>query len=218
MRPSAETASPADRSSTMPPTMQRMTNRIRRDEGREPTQQEINQVAQAARARSQALAGHGRKRHGRQTETPADVQEQQAQADQAYAIQQAIQLKRGREARPSRAGTVDNRSGLPKGLKSAVEALSGMPLGRVRVHYNSAKPAQFGALAYTRATDIHLGPGQERHLPHEAWHVVQQAKGFVEPTMQMKGGVPVNDDQVLEHEADVMGAAAMRRAAKSHHS
>ena len=28
-----------------------------------------------------------------------------------------------------------------------------------------------------RARDIHLGPGQEKHLPHEAWHVVQQKQG-----------------------------------------
>lgn len=25
------------------------------------------------------------------------------------------------------------------------------------------------------------GPGQERHLPHEAWHVVQQRRGVVGP-------------------------------------
>jgi hypothetical protein len=38
----------------------------------------------------------------------------------------------------------------------------------------------------------------------------------VKPTMQMKDGVPVNDDQGLEHEADVMGARAMefRRSAQ----
>ena len=50
--------------------------------------------------------------------------------------------------------------------------------------------------------------GQERHLPHEAWHVVQQAQGRVKPTMQLQDGVPVNDDQGLEHEADAMGARA----------
>ena len=42
----------------------------------------------------------------------------------------------------------------------------------VNVHYNSNKPAQLQAHAYAQGTDIHLGPGQEKHLPHEAWHVV----------------------------------------------
>ena len=69
----------------------------------------------------------------------------------------------------SRAGArSENRTGLPDNLKAGVERLSGMAMGDVRVHYNSAKPAQLQALAYTQGTDIHVGPGQERHLPHEA--------------------------------------------------
>lgn len=51
--------------------------------------------------------------------------------------------------------------------------------------------------------------GQERHLPHEAWHVVQQAQGRVKPTFQMKG-MAVNDDEGLEHEADIMGERAVQ--------
>ncbi|MEM7041075.1 MAG: DUF4157 domain-containing protein [Bacteroidota bacterium] len=35
------------------------------------------------------------------------------------------------------------------------------------------------AHAYDQGTDIHIGPGQEKHLPHEAWHVVQQKQGRV---------------------------------------
>ena len=101
-----------------------------------------------------------------------------------------------------------NRTGLPDGLKTGIESLSGMAIDHVRVHYNSAQPAQINALAYTQGSDIHVAPGQERHLPHEAWHVVQQAQGRVQPTMQMQDGVPVNDDAGLEHEADVMGAQA----------
>ncbi len=101
-----------------------------------------------------------------------------------------------------------NQTGLPDQLKAGVEALSGISLDNVRVHYNSAQPAQLNALAYAQGRDIHLAPGQERHLPHEAWHIVQQAQGRVRPTMQMKHGVPVNDDAGLEHEADVMGARA----------
>jgi hypothetical protein len=103
-----------------------------------------------------------------------------------------------------------NRTGLPDNLKSGIENLSGMSLDHVKVHYNSSQPAQLNALAYAQGADIHVAPGQERHLPHEAWHVVQQAQGRVKPTMQMKGGVPVNDDAGLEHEADMMGTMAMQ--------
>ncbi len=103
-----------------------------------------------------------------------------------------------------------NNTGLPDNLKQGIENLSGMSMDNVKVHYNSSKPAQLNALAYAQGTDIHLGTGQEKHLPHEAWHVVQQAQGRVKPTMQMKDGVPVNDDQALEHEADVMGARAIQ--------
>ncbi len=97
-----------------------------------------------------------------------------------------------------------NNTGLPDNLKSGVENLSGYSMDDVKVHYNSFKPAQLQAHAYAQGTDIHLGPGQEKHLPHEAWHVVQQKQGRVKPTMQMKG-VKVNDDVGLETEADVMG-------------
>lgn len=106
-----------------------------------------------------------------------------------------------------------NKTGMPDQLKSGVEALSGISLDHVRVHRNSDKPAQLNAHAYAQGADIHLAPGQEQHLPHEAWHVVQQAQGRVRPTMQMKAGVPINDDGGLEHEADVMGSRALSAGA-----
>ncbi len=106
-----------------------------------------------------------------------------------------------------------NRTGLPDTLKSGVEAMSGIALDAVRVHYNSPEPAQLNAHAFAQGTDIHLAPGQERHLPHEAWHVVQQAQGRVKPTRQLKGSVPINDDSALEREADIMGAQALQRSA-----
>lgn len=101
---------------------------------------------------------------------------------------------------------------LPDNLKAGIENLSGVSLDEVRVHANSDKPAQLQAHAYAQGTDIYLGPGQEKHLPHEAWHVVQQKQGRVKPTMQMKGRGGVNDDAALEKEADVMGARAMQSA------
>lgn len=102
----------------------------------------------------------------------------------------------------------ENRTGMPDGLKSGIESLSGTDLSDVRVHRNSSQPAQLNALAYAQGNDIHLGPGQEQHLPHEAWHVVQQREGRVQPTMQMQG-VDINDDTGLEAEADRMGDKAM---------
>lgn len=104
-----------------------------------------------------------------------------------------------------------NTTGLPDKLKSGIENLSGLNMDDVKVHYNSDKPAQLSALAYAQGTDIHLGPGQEKHLPHEAWHVVQQKQGRVNPTKQFKTmlGVAINDDPGLEREADIMGAKAL---------
>jgi hypothetical protein len=62
-------------------------------------------------------------------------------------------------------------TGLPDDLKYGVEALSGISLDAVNVHYNSSRPALLNALAYTQGRDIHVAPGQERHLPHEAWQM-----------------------------------------------
>jgi hypothetical protein len=107
-----------------------------------------------------------------------------------------------------------NDTGLPDGLKSGIEALSGVSLDDVSVHYNSDRPGQLDALALTQGTEIHVSPGQERHLAHEAWHVVQQSQGRVQPTAQLEGGVPLNDDEALEHEADTMGARAAAAGAQ----
>jgi uncharacterized protein DUF4157 len=114
-----------------------------------------------------------------------------------------------------------NNTGMPDNLKSGMEQLGGFDMSDVKVHYNSPKPAQLQAHAYAQGTDIHVAPGQEQHLPHEAWHVVQQKQGRVKATLQMrkqgespdfsgKTGVPVNDDAGLEHEADVMGQRSLQ--------
>ncbi|MCP5101768.1 MAG: DUF4157 domain-containing protein, partial [bacterium] len=87
----------------------------------------------------------------------------------------------------------------------------------VTVHRNSAKPASVNAHAYTQGSDIYLGPGQERHLAHESWHVVQQGQGRVQPTMQM-AGKQINDSEKLEKEADIMGSAANKAGEKSNHN
>lgn len=96
-----------------------------------------------------------------------------------------------------------NRTGMPDRLKAGIESLSGIDMSDVRVHANSPKPAGLNALAYTQGNQIYLGPGQERYLPHEAWHAVQQKQGRVRPTMHIKG-IDVNDNAELEREADAM--------------
>jgi hypothetical protein len=101
-----------------------------------------------------------------------------------------------------------NKTGLPDNLKSGIENLSGHSIDDVKVHYNSSQPAQLNAHAYAQGTDIHIASGQEKHLPHEAWHIVQQKQGRVKPTLQLKSNLNLNDDKGLENEADVMGAKA----------
>ncbi len=103
-----------------------------------------------------------------------------------------------------------NNTGLPDDLKAGIENLSGYSMDDAKVHYNSDKPIQLNASAYVQGTDIHIAPGEEKQLPHEAWHVVQQKQGRVKPTVQMKGGVNVNDDAGLEQEADIMGERAFQ--------
>ena len=97
----------------------------------------------------------------------------------------------------------ENRTGIPDAVKQRME--------------DSSKAPEVGALAYTQGTDIHFAPGQfkpdtaagQELLGHELTHVVQQAEGRVQPTTEI-GGMPVNDSEALEHEADVRGAQAVR--------
>ncbi|WP_196892515.1 eCIS core domain-containing protein [Aureivirga marina] len=119
----------------------------------------------------------------------------------------------------------NNHTGLPDKLKNGIENLSGYSMDDVKVHYNSNKPAQLKAHAYAQGTNIHLASGQEKHLAHEAWHVVQQKQGRVQTTTQLKENININDDQSLEKEADIMGAKALETSnystkslTKSHNS
>lgn len=121
-----------------------------------------------------------------------------------------------RRARPAKS-MVQRRAdgaGLPDDLRSRIEQLSGLSMDDVRVHYGSDRPSRIRALGFTQGRDIELASGQEHHLPHEAWHVVQQKQGRVRPAGRV-GDVAVNNDQRLEREADEMGARALRVAPTS---
>lgn len=111
----------------------------------------------------------------------------------------------------------ENQTGIPDDVKQRMEDSFGTDFSSVRVHPESAKAPEVGALAYTQGADIHFAPGQfkpdtsagQQLLGHELTHVVQQAEGRVQPTTEI-GGMAVNDDTSLEHEADVLGAKAAR--------
>lgn len=94
-----------------------------------------------------------------------------------------------------------NMTGIPIQMKLDFESGSGQSFEDVQVHYNSEKPARLGALAYTQGTQVYIGPGQERYLPHELGHVVQQKAGLVRPT-RFENGLRFNDDPALERQAD----------------
>lgn len=92
-------------------------------------------------------------------------------------------------------------TGIPAALQKKAEEKSGLSFSDVRVEYNSSKPAEVGALAYTAGNNVYIGPGQEKHLPHELGHVAQQKENRVKATTTI-GGKAVNDDPALEREAD----------------
>lgn len=100
----------------------------------------------------------------------------------------------------------ENHTGIPTQLKERMEQNTGLSLDDVRVHYNSDLPAKLDALAYTQGNRVEIGPGQERHLPHELGHVIQQKLGTVRSNATHSSGVALNTDPALEHQADEIGA------------
>src|SRR5262245_35292564 len=112
------------------------------------------------------------------------------------------------------AASMRSSAPLPEPLKAGVERLSGVAVDDVRVHADSPVPAALGAHAFTWGRHIHVGPGQQHHLPHEAWHAAQQIGGRIAAT-EARAGVALNADPRLEDEADRMGAAAATADART---
>lgn len=104
-----------------------------------------------------------------------------------------------------RSGSAKNTTGIPDKLKRQFETYSGLSFDGVKVHYNSDRPRQMQALAYTQADQVYIAPGQERHLGHELGHIVQQRRGQVRATGSLNGQA-VNDNPALEKEADTMAS------------
>lgn len=101
--------------------------------------------------------------------------------------------------------------GLPEQLKSGIERLSGMNMENVKVYYNSDQPSRLNAHAYAQGSDIKIAPGEEKYLPHEAWHVEQQKQGRVQPTSQLEQEININNSSDLEKKADEFGSKAMKK-------
>lgn len=110
----------------------------------------------------------------------------------------------------------ENNTGMPDEVKEKMEGAFQADFSDVKVHTNSDKASDIGALAYTQGSDIHFAPGRydpaqqtgQRIIGHELAHVVQQRQGRVQPTTQAMG-MPVNDDPGLEGEADRLGEKAV---------
>jgi hypothetical protein len=98
--------------------------------------------------------------------------------------------------------TSEIHENLPEDLKNNYESKTGFSLSNIQIHYNSSKPVQLQAQAYTQDSQIHLAPNQEEHLPYEAWHAVQQKQGRVQPALQLKN-MNINNEE-LEIETDKM--------------
>lgn len=112
-----------------------------------------------------------------------------------------VSVNRMEKKQPKAAEAPSGRTGIPKAVQAKFETASGLSFEDVRVHYNSSRPAQLGAYAYTRGSQVYIGPGQERYLEHELGHVVQQKRGLVKPDGYING-LPVNRDPKLERAAD----------------
>ena len=108
----------------------------------------------------------------------------------------------------SQSFTLPNHTGLSDDLKAGVEHLAGVSLSDVTVHRNSTEPEKIRAKAFARGSHIHVAPGEEKHLPQEAWHVAQQKQGRVKQTFRL-AGEPINDSSTLEREATIMGQRAL---------
>ena len=150
-------------------------------------------------------------------------QKQDAHADKSHAEAEsegksmsppAFQLMASSNAATLPVQRKENSGGLSNDLVNGFQASTGHDLSDVNVHKNSSKPSKVGALAYAQGNDIHLGAGQEQHLPHEAAHIVQQREGRVKPTTEV-AGKPVNDNAGLESEADRMGDIAQRKVGET---
>lgn len=113
------------------------------------------------------------------------------------------------KAKQTQSAIRPNPTGIPTIMKAQFESLSGLSFDDVRIHYNSSKPAQLQALAYTQGNHVYMAPRQEKHLGHELGHIIQQKQGRVISTSRINQ-FPLNDDERLEEEATRYSHMAMQ--------
>lgn len=120
------------------------------------------------------------------------------------------------DLRPIRAAGKGGGTPLLAPVRAQMEASFGVDFSAVRIHEDGLAE-MLDAQAYAQGTDIHFAAGRYEPssaqgielLGHELTHVVQQADGRTEETVQSKGNA-IHDDPALEREADTLGAAAVR--------
>lgn len=177
----------------------------------------MSELAVAAKPRIAALKPEAR-RDGSDVENGLNIEEQSQAATCACGGAcprcdgNAAGISTGEDASPT--ALQGNHNALPDSVRGSMEQQSGMDLSSVKVHYNSPEPYHLGANAFARSNDIHLAPGHEEELPHEAWHVVQQMQGRVQAN-GTRNGVPTNLDAALESEADTIGEKSVTHPAAS---
>ena len=98
--------------------------------------------------------------------------------------------------------TSQEHSNIPLKIKQHMEKRSSVSLRDVKIHYNSHKPEQLQALAYTQGNQVYLGPGQEKYIYHELGHVIQQKQGRVKPNCIMNK-MMLNNQDALEKEGKI---------------
>jgi hypothetical protein len=67
------------------------------------------------------------------------------------------------------------------------------------------EPTGVAAEAFAQGLEIHIAPGTEEHLPHEAWHLVQQSQGRVKAAQCSADGTRFNENPAAEAEASAIG-------------
>ncbi|MBK6932725.1 MAG: DUF4157 domain-containing protein [Saprospirales bacterium] len=107
---------------------------------------------------------------------------------------------------------------LPDDIQKNLEHSFGHDFSNVIVRTNSVKADEMKARAFTQGEEINFAPGQfdpktengRNLIGHEFTHVVQQRSGRVKSTGLLGKDMKVNEEAVLEHEADALGKIAVQ--------
>ena len=110
-----------------------------------------------------------------------------------------------------------NDTGIPIPVRRKMERALGADFSDVRVHQESSRASELGAIAFTQGHDIHFAPGTwtpatnqgQEILGHELAHVMQQRAGQVKTSAEVNGE-KLNDEPKMEGEADALGRLAAR--------